>query len=94
MSHRDEYLEQMKLQLDGLNASMERLEANAHAAHERARATQKDEMDKLRLQSRLAIAKLSELGAADENSWDRLVAETETLRDAFIHSFRRFKSKV
>jgi len=31
---------------------------------------------------------------AGEDSWDKMVAETEKVRDAFIHSFSYFKSQV
>lgn len=51
-------------------------------------------MAKLRQQSDLAVAKLEELKAAGEDSWEKMVAEMEKIRDAFIHSFSYFKSQV
>ena len=38
--------------------------------------------------------KLDELKAAGEDSWDALVAEMEKIRDAFVHSFKYFKSQI
>lgn len=91
---RDEYVAKMKLQLDELNAKMDKLEAKAIEAKEDARVKYKEEMSKLRQQSKLAKGKLDELKAAGEDSWDVMVAEMEKVRDAFKHSFNYFKSQI
>ena len=91
---RDEYVAKMKLQLDELNAKMDKLEAKAQEAKEDARAKYKEEMSKLRQQSKLAKGKLDELKAAGEDGWDAMVAEMEKVRDAFKHSFNYFKSQL
>ena len=91
---RDEYVAKMKLQLDELNTKMDKLEAKASEAKEDARAKYKEEMSKLRQQSKLAKGKLDELKAAGEDSWDVMVAEMEKVRDAFKHSFNYFKSQL
>ena len=49
---------------------------------------------KLRQQSDLAVAKLEELKTAGEDSWEKMVAEMEKIRDAFVHSFSYFKSQI
>ena len=54
----------------------------------------RDEIDKLRELSASAIAKLDELKAIAEDSWEIMVAEMEEVRDAFTHSFRYFKSQI
>ena len=94
MSHREEYIAKMKLQLDELNASMAKLEVDAHQAKRDAQSKYKEEMSKLRVQSQLAIDKLDELRVTGENSWESMVAETEKVRDAFVRSFHYFKSQV
>ena len=94
MSNRDAYIEKTKLQLDELNAKMNRLEAKAKEAKEEARDKYKEEMGKLRRQSQLAVAKLDELKAAGEDSWEAMVAEMEKVRDAFTHAFHYFKSQL
>lgn len=94
MSTRDEYIAKMKLQLDELNAKMNELEAKAQEAKTDVRTKYREEMRKLRHQSKLAIAKLDELRAAGESSWEALVAEMEKIRDAFTHSFHYFKSQI
>ena len=91
---RDAYIAKMKLQLDELNAKMDELEAKAREAKEDARDKYKEEMSKLRHQSKLAVAKFEELKAAGDDRWDAMVAETEKIRDAFVHSFNYFKSQL
>lgn len=94
MSTRDIYVEKMKTQLDELNAKMDKLQASAEDAKADAKDKYKEEMAKLRHQSKLAKGKLDELKAAGEDTWETMVAEMEKLGDAFKHSFNYFKSQV
>ncbi len=94
MTKRDEYIAATKLQLDELNASMNKLEAKAQEAKADARDKYQEEMRKLRHQSKLAVAKFDEMKAAGEESWETMVTEMEKVRDAFTHSFHYFKSQL
>ena len=94
MAKRDEYIAKMKLQLDELDAKMDKLEAKAKEAKEDARAKYKEEIANLRQQSRLAQGKLEELKASGEEKWDDMVAEMERIRDAIAHSYNYFKSQL
>jgi hypothetical protein len=94
MSKKDGYINKMKAQLDELNLKMESLEAAANEAKADARAKYKEEMGKLRHQSKLAVAKLDEVVAAGEGKWEAMTTEMESIRDAFVHSFHYFKSQV
>ena len=94
MSKRDTYVAKIKLELDDLNSKVDELEAKAKDAKEEARAKYKEELAKLRHQSTLAKAKLEELKAAGENTWESLTSEMEKVRDAFTHSFNYFKSQL
>lgn len=94
MSKRDVYIEKMKLQLDELNAKMSRVELKAKEAKKDARDKYKEELGKLRAQSKLAVAKLDEIKTAGEDSWEAMVTEMEKVRDAFKHSFNYFKSQL
>ncbi len=94
MSKRDTYIAAMKLQLDELNEKMTRVEAKAKEARADAREKYNEEMDKLKKQSGLAVAKLNELKASTEDTWDAMVTEMEKVRDAFTHSFNYFKSQL
>ncbi|APW47015.1 hypothetical protein [Rhodoferax antarcticus] len=94
MTTRDAYITKMKHQLDDLNDQMAKLEARAQEAREDVRDTYKAEMAKLHLQSEKAKLKLAEMQASTESTWDNMAAEMDKVRDAFVHSFRYFKSQV
>lgn len=94
MTKRDEYIQKMKSQLDALNAKMSDVETQAKDAKAEARSMYREEMSRLRLQSKAAAAKLDDLKAAGEDRWEALVAEMDKLRDAFTHSFHYFKSQI
>jgi len=87
MTKRAEYIEKMELQLDKLNKKMSSLETSAQEAKEEARQKFKDEMSKLRQQSKVAVSKLEELKASTEDSWESMVTDMEKMHDAFTHSF-------
>lgn len=87
MTQRTAYIEKMELQLDKLNKKMEGLETTAREAKEEARQKYKDEMGKLRAQSKVAVAKLDELKQASVDSWESMVTDMEKMHDAFTHSF-------
>ncbi len=94
MSKKDSYIAKMKLQLDELDAKMNKVEAKAKEAKEDAVDKYKEEMSKLRKQSKIAVAKLDELQKASEETWESMVTEMEKVRDAFVHSFNYFKSQL
>jgi predicted nucleic acid-binding Zn-ribbon protein len=94
MTTRDIYITKMKLQLDELNLQMGKLEARAQEAREDVRDKYQAEMSKLHAQSELAKAKLADMQASSESAWDKMVAEMDKVRDAFVHSFSYFKSQV
>jgi hypothetical protein len=64
MTQQTAYIEQMELRLEKLKEKMSGLEATAQEAKEEARQKFKDDMSKLRHQSKAAVAKLNELKAA------------------------------
>lgn len=94
MSKRDEYTAKMKTQLDDLNKQMDDLSSKAADAKADAREAYNAEMAKLRHQSKLAVAKYEEIKAAGEDKWDNMVAEMDNIKDAFVHSFKYFKSQL
>ena len=94
MSKRDVYIANIKLQLDELNLKMSKVEAKALEAKEDARAKYKEQIEDLRKQSKVAVAKLDEMKTAGEETWESMVDEMEKVRDAFKHSFNYFKSQL
>jgi predicted nucleic acid-binding Zn-ribbon protein len=94
MSKRNEYITKMKLQLDELNATMNKLETKAQAAKEDVRDVYREEMRKLRHESKLALAKFEEVKASGEEGWEKMVAEMDKVSAAFQHAFHYFKSQL
>lgn len=90
MSKRAEYITKMETQLNKLNLKMTGLETAAQEAKEEARQKYKEEMTKLRQQSKVAVAKLEDLKASSEDSWETMVTDMEKMHDAFTHSFFSF----
>ncbi|NRR30748.1 hypothetical protein HSX11_11210 [Oxalobacteraceae bacterium] len=87
MSQRAEYISKMETQLEKLNEKMSSLESGAQEAKEEARQTYKEEMGKLRAKSKTALAKLEEIKASTEDSWETMVGDMEKMHDALTHSF-------
>jgi len=94
MTLRDTYTDTMKAQLDALDAQLQRVETRATEARADARVRYHEEMAKLREQSRLASVKFEDMRLAGEDSWEKTKSDMEKVRDAFVHSFRYFKSQL
>jgi hypothetical protein len=94
MITRSDYIEKMKQQLDGLNARMAEAETAASEATLELRHKYDAEVSKLRVQSKLAVAKFDELKSAGDESWQSMVDEMDKVLGAFIHSFHYFKSQI
>ncbi len=93
-SKRDEYTSKMKAQLDELNVKIDAIEAKASEVKAEAVESYKLEVKKLRAQSKVAVDNFSEFKAASEETWDKMTAKMEQVRDAFVSSFHYFKSQV
>lgn len=94
MTTRSDYIEKIKHQLDELNASMTQVEDRAHDAKVEARASYHAEVAKLRVQSDLAFAKLEEIKRGTEDGWEKVASEMDKVRDALVHAFHDFKSRM
>jgi len=93
-AQRDTYTAKIKHQLDALNDDIDSLERKGHEANQAAHARYAADLAKVREESAKASAKLAELKASGESSWDAMVAEMEKIRDAFSHSYKDFKAQV
>jgi len=94
MTDRETYVENMKLELDKLNDQLIELEEHAANARREARDKYEIELIKLRVSSREALSKWEELQAAGEASWHQWVSGMDHTRDAFVHAFHDFKSRL
>ena len=94
MSKREEYIENMKQQLDGLNAQLKELETKGKAAQAEFLEKHAEQITQLREHYVAALAKLDEVKSASEDKWESVVTEGEKIHKAFVHSFNYFKSQL
>ena len=94
MSKRDEYTSKMKTQIDELNGQIDELQVKAKDAKDDVRGKYETQVANLRYQSQQVGDKLDELKASGEEAWEKLVAELDKVRDAFVHSFNYFKAQL
>ena len=87
MTQRAEYIEKMEIKLNKLNEKMKEIGASTKEIKAEAQQKYKDEMGKLREQSKVTAAKLEELKTATTDSWEGMVSDMEKMHDAFTHSF-------
>ncbi len=93
MKSRAEYIAAMKVQLEDLNVSMAVLEAKAKQASADMQVQYSSGMESLRKQQAAAMDKLEELKDAGDESWEHMIDNMEKVRDAFVDSYKHFKSK-
>lgn len=91
---RDQYAQSLKKEIDELNEKIDELTAKSEKTKAEALAAYKEEIAKLRKQYQKASIKLDQLKDASEQEWDAVVAKTNKIKDAFVHSYRYFKSQV
>lgn len=93
MSDRDAYIQRMKIQLDELQSGIDKLEGKAHIAEVTVMTAYQSEMSALRLQWQKASAKLDQVKAAGETTWEYLQAEMEKAFHALADAFQDFRSR-
>lgn len=94
MSKRDEYIDKMKQQLDGLNAQLKELEGKGEAAQAEFLEKHAEQITQLREHYAAALTKLDQIKSASEDKWESLVADGDKIHKAFVHSFNYFKSQL
>lgn len=94
MSKRDEYVEKMKLHLDGLNTQFEELEAKGKIAQADFREKYASQIAELNNHYKAGLAKMGEIKSASEDEWESLVAEGDKTQEALKHSYHYFKSQM
>jgi predicted nucleic acid-binding Zn-ribbon protein len=93
MTKRDEYVAEMKSQLDDMNAQLDKLAVKSKNAKQEMQDKYKQELADLRAQSKQVSAKLDDIRNAGEDAWENMVAELDKIGDAFKHSYNYFKSQ-
>ena len=95
MTTRNEYVEQLKNNLDQWNADLAKWEAKAGVAKNDARIEYEMKLDTLRKQRDEAAEKLKELRASSEEAWKELKAGADVawaaMREAFDKATSHFQ---
>lgn len=94
MTARETYVENIKLELDGLNDQLSSFETKVTHARQDARERYAAELAKLRVHSHDARMKWEALQTSSEASWHQWVSDMDRTRDAFIHAFHDFKERL
>jgi hypothetical protein len=92
MTTREAYIAKMKLHLDELDHEMTALGIKAKEAQVQAKEAYQAQTTKLHAQQKAAMLKFDEVKASGEDSWDKVRNDMDNVRDAFVQSFREFKS--
>jgi hypothetical protein len=92
MTTREAYIAKMKLHLDDMDHEMTALGVKAKEAQAQAREAYQAQIVKLHAQQKAVMLKFDEVKASGEDSWDKARHDMDKVRDAFVQSFREFKS--
>ena len=95
MSTRNEYVEQLKQNLDLWNAEISKWEAKARVAQTDLRIDYEMQLESMRPQRAEATEKLKEIQASSEEAWKDLAAGAESawaaMREAFDKATSHFQ---
>ncbi len=89
MSTRNDYVEQLKQNLDKWNADLGKLEEKAKVAQTDMRIDYEMQLEALRKHREAATARLKELQASGEEVWTELTAGADAAWDAMRDAFSK-----
>lgn len=90
---RQKYARRMRAQLDDLTLTIASLEKRVRETMGEMREKHYRQLLELRRQLHSATAQLCKLKSADEDSWEKMAAEMDRLRDSFVRTFLSFKNQ-
>jgi DNA anti-recombination protein RmuC len=94
MSRRDEFVNNLKEQIDRLNSQIDDLEARAEKASGDAKRVYEERMAQLREMARPIEDLLNRVRESGEKRWEQLEADAEKTYKAFKHSYNYFMSQM
>ena len=92
MLTKDEYVAEMKKQLDAWSTEIDALQERAHEIKEEAKVKYEEQLVALRAKREEGEKKLEEMQAVAENNWEQFKAESDHVWEALKDSFNTFKS--
>ena len=94
MSKRDEFVEQMKIQLDALNLQVDEIEGKMKKAKDDVKIQLKEKLLELREKRAESKQVLTNLAQSGEDKWEALKGQAEKTRKALEHSIHYFMSQM
>jgi hypothetical protein len=94
MTTRETYVDTVKLELDELDDQLHSFETKVTHARPDAQQRYIADLARLGVHSRAAQAKWQALEAASDAAWHQHVTDMDHARDAFIHAFHEFRSRL
>lgn len=92
MLTKDEYVAEMKKQLDAWSQEIDALQERGHEIKEDARVKYEEQLVALRAKREEGEKKLEEMQAAAESNWEQFKVESDRVWEALKDSFDTFKS--
>ena len=92
MSHRDEYIAQMKQRLDAWNTEINALEVRGHEIKEDAKETYQEQLAVLHAKRAEGEKKIEQMREAGDNTWEQIKAESENIWEALKDSVTAFRA--
>ena len=93
MTTRDDFVENLKSQLDTWNSEIAKFEATVEAAQADAKAKLQEQLEEMHKQREKAVATLNEMQHAGEEAWEEMRKGTEDAWTALTEAFKRAQSK-
>ena len=94
MSKKDEYVAQMKKQLDDWSTDIDALQVKASLAKAEVKVKYEEQIAALRKKRQEADLKLNDIKAAADDSWEKLKGESERVWGALKGAVSEFKSRM
>ena len=92
MLTKDEYVAEMKTQLDAWSKEIDALQERGHEIKEDAKVKYQEQLVALRAKREEGEKKLQEMQDVAESNWEQFKAESDHVWEAFKDSFNTFKS--
>jgi len=93
MTTRNDFVENVKNQIDTWNTEITKLETTVEAAQADAKAKLQEQLEEMQQQREKAVANLQEMQHASEEAWDEMRKGSEDAWSALTEAFKKAHSK-
>jgi len=93
MTTRNDFVENVKNQIDTWNTEITKLETTVEAAQADAKAKLQEQLEEMQQQREKAVATMQEMQHASEEAWDEMRKGSEDAWSALTEAFKKAHSK-